>query len=220
MISLPRVKICCISSVEEARQAVDCGASALGLVSQMPSGPGVISEELIAEIAASVPPPVATFLLTSLRDADAIVQQHATCGTSTLQLVDSLEPGELVRLRRQLPHVKLVQVVHVLGEHSIDEARQVAGYVDALLLDSGNPTLAIKELGGTGRVHDWQVSRRIREEVPVPVFLAGGLNASNIKAAIHAVQPFGLDLCSSVRADGKLSVQKLKDFMQAVQSTA
>lgn len=220
MFAAPRVKICCISSVEEARLAVQMGASALGLVSHMPSGPGVIADELIAEIAKSVPPPVATFLLTSRQEADAIVQQHAVCQTSTIQLVDSVRPAELQKLRRQLPGVKLVQVIHVLGDQSLEEARGVAGLVDALLLDSGNPMLAVKELGGTGRVHNWEVSREIRRQVECPVFLAGGIRASNVREAIQTVQPFGLDLCSSVRHKGELSAEKLREFMQAVRSAA
>ena len=220
MFAAPRVKICCISSVEEAQLAVQLGASALGLVSHMPSGPGVIADELIAEIAKSVPPPVATFLLTSRREADGIVQQHAVCQTSTIQLVDSVRPIELQRLRRQLPGVKLVQVIHVMGDQSLEEARAVAGLVDALLLDSGNPTLEVKELGGTGRVHNREVSREIRRQVECPVFLAGGIRASNVREAIHAVQPFGLDLCSSVRHESKLSAEKLGEFMQAVHSAA
>ena len=186
----------------------------------MPSGPGVIADELIAEIAKSVPPPVATFLLTSRREADGIVQQHAVCQTSTIQLVDSVRPIELQRLRRQLPGVKLVQVIHVMGDQSLEEARAVAGLVDALLLDSGNPTLEVKELGGTGRVHNREVSREIRRQVECPVFLAGGIRASNVREAIHAVQPFGLDLCSSVRHESKLSAEKLGEFMQAVHSAA
>lgn len=218
MFKIPRVKICCISSVEEARLAVQMGASALGLVSHMPSGPGVIPDELIAEIAHSVPPPVATFLLTSLREADAIVQQHTVCQTSTLQLVDSVAISEIQKLRRRLPSVKLVQVIHVMGDESFEEAKAVAEFVDALLLDSGNPTLAVKELGGTGRVHDWEVSRKIRQQIDCPVFLAGGIGASNVREAIQAVQPFGLDLCSSVRSDGKLSEEQLGEFMRAVRS--
>lgn len=220
MLAVPRVKICCISSVEEAREAVRLGAAALGLVSHMPSGPGVIPEELIAEIVRSVPPPIATFLLTSRREADGIVQQHAVCRTSTLQLVDAVAPHELRKLRRLLPAVKLVQVIHVMGEPSIEEAKAVAGLVDALLLDSGNPTLAVKELGGTGRVHDWAVSRAIRQQVDCPVFLAGGLRASNVREAVQAVQPFGLDLCSSVRSEGRLSGEKLGEFMRALHSAA
>jgi phosphoribosylanthranilate isomerase len=97
---LPRIKVCCISTIEEAEQAIRYGAAALGLVSHMPSGPGVIPDDLIAEIARTVPPPIATFLLTARQDADSIADQHSVCGTSTLQLVDSVTPSELQRLRR------------------------------------------------------------------------------------------------------------------------
>lgn len=213
-MNAPRVKICCISSVAEAALAVRYGASALGLVSQMPSGPGVIDDAQISEIAATVPPGVSTFLLTALTQADAIVAQHAICRTSTLQLVDALSVAELQKLRHALPAIKLVQVIHVLGQESVEQAREIAPYVDALLLDSGNPNLAVKELGGTGRVHNWELSRQIREQVSRPIFLAGGLRASNVELAIRSVQPFGLDLCSSVRTDGRLDEAKLAEFMR------
>ena len=211
-----RVKVCCTSSREEARLAVAAGADALGLVSAMPSGPGVIAEELIAEIAATVPPGVATFLLTSATDAVTIAAQQRRCRTNTLQIVDAVAPEVYRELRAALPGIALVQVIHVVGEASLDEALAAAPHVDALLLDSGNPALAVKELGGTGRVHDWQVSRRIREEAGVPVYLAGGLNPENARRAIDEVAPFALDLCSGVRTDGRLDPAKLERFMQAV----
>lgn len=192
------------------------GASAVGLVSAMPSGPGPIDEALIAEIAARVPPGVATFLLTCLKDADAIVAQQRRCGTNTLQLVDALPSGEHDRLRRALPGVKLVQVIHVRDDSALDEAREVAPLVDAILLDSGNPTLAVKELGGTGRVHDWQVSRAIRDAVPVPVFLAGGLRAANVAEAVRTVRPWAVDVCSGVRTDDGLDLEKLSAFATAL----
>lgn len=209
---LPRVKVCCISSVEEARAAIAAGASAVGLVSAMPSGPGVISEELIARIARSVPPPVATFLLTSQREVEAIIAQQRRCRTNTLQLCDTLERGTHAQLRAALPGVALVQVVHVVGEPSVEEALAAAPHVDALLLDSGNPALATKELGGTGRTHDWSLSRTIRERSPVPVFLAGGLKPDNVAEALRQVGPFGLDVCSGVRTDGRLDEDKLARF--------
>ena len=213
----PRVKICCISSVEEARLAVSAGASALGLVSAMPSGPGVIGEELIAEIAATAPPGVATFLLTCLQDPAAIVAQQHRFRTNTLQLVDELPPGAHARLREALPGIGLVQVIHVVGEESVAEAVEIAPHVDALLLDSGNPKLAVKELGGTGRRHDWAISRKIVEAVaPKPVYLAGGLNPENAAEAVRQVRPFGLDLCSGVRTDGRLDPAKLEAFFSAL----
>ena len=159
-----RVKICCIANRDEAALAIAAGADAVGLVSAMPSGPGVIDDAQIAEIAGSVPPPVATFLLTSRVAATAIIEQHARCATSVLQLCDHLPPDELRTLRASLPAVKLVQVIHVVDQASVDEALAVAPLVDALLLDSGNPRLAVKELGGTGRTHDWRLSRQIREQ--------------------------------------------------------
>ncbi len=213
------VKICCIASVDEAQLAVAHGAAVLGLVSAMPSGPGVVDEATIAAVAAATPPPTETFLLTALTDADDIAAQHAALRTTALQLVDHVPHAELRRLRTLCPGVKLVQVVHVTGPASVDEAVAAAPLVDALLLDSGNPNLAVKELGGTGRVHDWATSRRIRDAVfPLPLFLAGGLRADNVADAIRTVQPHGLDLCSSVRSAGRLDAGLLRRFMDAVRA--
>jgi len=211
----PRIKVCCISSVNEAWTAIRAGASALGLVSAMPSGPGVIGDELIAEIAARVPPGVATFLLTSATDADTIVRQQRTARVNTLQLVDAVPHEVYAMLRAELPGVAVVQVIHVTGPESVDEAREVAPRVSAILLDSGNPSAAVKELGGTGRVHDWELSRRIREAVDVPLWLAGGLKPENVADAVARVGPFGLDVCSGVRSDGRLDGGKLAALVAA-----
>ena len=214
----PRIKICCIASVAEVELAVAHGASALGFVSKMPSGPGPIEEELIASIVPHVPAGIATFLLTSETTAEPIIAQQKRTGVNTLQLVDAVEEGTLARLRDALPDVGLVQVIHVTGPESVDEATALAGEVDALLLDSGNPRLAVKELGGTGRVHDWSISRAIREAVDVPVYLAGGLNASNAAQAVRQVRPYALDICSGVRTDGRLDEVKLRGFISAATS--
>ncbi|MEO1653525.1 MAG: phosphoribosylanthranilate isomerase, partial [Bacteroidota bacterium] len=156
----PRVKICCISSLEEARLAVAAGAAALGLVGDMPSGPGIISDALIQEIASATPPPVATFLLTSETSAAGIIQHHRRVCTSTVQVVDALAEGTYKEIRQALPGIKIVQVIHVIDDQSVEEAISLAPQVDALLLDSGNPHLAVKELGGTGRVHNWELSKK------------------------------------------------------------
>jgi phosphoribosylanthranilate isomerase len=212
----PRVKICCIASFDEARTAIANGASALGLVSAMPSGPGVIPEETITEIARRIPPPIGTFLLTCETSADRIIAQQRRCGTNTLQLCDYVEASVYRDLRRELPGIALVQVIHVTGPESIELARAAAENVHALLLDSGNTSLPVKLLGGTGRTHDWTTSRRIRESVNVPLFLAGGLTASNVAEAMAAVAPFGLDLCSGVRTQDRLDSAKLAAFFAAI----
>lgn len=211
----PRIKICCIQSVDEARMAVRRGASALGLVSAMPSGPGPIPEERIAEIAATVPPGVTSVLLTSSRDAEEVIAQQRRCGVNAVQLVDDLERGSWADLRRALPGVAVLQVLHVTGEEVVPRALAAAPHVDALLLDSGNPGLTVKELGGTGRRHDWAVSRRIVEAVNVPVWLAGGLRPGNAAEARARVAPFGLDVCTGVRTDGALDEAKLRSFVAA-----
>jgi phosphoribosylanthranilate isomerase len=187
----------------------------------MPSGPGPIDDDLIAAIAARVPPPVATFLLTCETEAEAIIDHARRCRTNTLQLVDRIADGAYPRLRRALPGIKLVQVIHVAGEESVAEAVAAAAYADALLLDSGQPHAPIKVLGGTGRVHDWALSRRIVEAVACPVFLAGGLRADNVGAAIATVRPFGVDVCTGVRrADYSLDPEKLAAFVAAVAAAA
>lgn len=218
MRALPRIKICCIRDHAEAALAIAHGVHALGLVSAMPSGPGVIDDAQIAAIAASVPPPVATFLLTALTDADAIIRQQRRCRCNTIQLVDAVLAGTHARLREALPGIALVQVVHVVDRDSVEEAIALAPEVDALLLDSGNPSLAVKELGGTGRVHDWALSRAIVERSGRPVFLAGGLRPDNVAEAIRTVRPFGLDLCNGVRVDGHLDAARLAAFIAAARA--
>jgi len=209
-----RVKICCIASAEEAALAVRMGASAIGLVSQMPSGPGPIPEALIRDIADNVPPGVDTFLLTCETTAERIIEQQRFCRTTTIQLVDEVGPGVHARVRDALPGVSIVQVIHVRDDDSVRQSVAVAPAVDALLLDSGNPSAPTKELGGTGRVHDWALSRRIRDSVDVPIYLAGGLSPQNVGKAIAQVAPFGVDVCSGLRTNGILDEMKLTAFMR------
>jgi phosphoribosylanthranilate isomerase len=209
-----RVKICCIGSEEEAKIAIACGASAIGLVAKMPSGPGPIADELISTIAKSVPPPIATFMLTSETRVREIILHHHRTNTNTIQIVDALSEGEYHELKSALPSVKIVQVIHVIDEASVEEAYNISSMVDAILLDSGNPKLRIKELGGTGRVHNWQLSRKICETALCPVFLAGGLNPDNVIQAIQEVQPYAVDVCSGVRTEGRLDRMKVGAFIR------
>jgi phosphoribosylanthranilate isomerase len=213
---MTKVKICCIQSIEEAQIAIDNGVYAIGLVSKMPSGPGVISEDKIKEIAKWTPENIKTVLLTSLRNPQEIIAQQKYCQTNTIQLVDSQKIGTYEVLRAELPNVQIIQVIHVIDDSSVSESLVLEKYVDMLLLDSGNPKLEAKELGGTGRTHNWRISRQIVNEVDIPVFLAGGLTPDNVAGAIERVRPFGVDVCSGVRTDEKLDVNKVKCFIQNV----
>lgn len=211
-----RLKVCCISSVDEARLAIAHGADAIGLVGEMPSGPGVIEDDLAKEIARNTPPTVETFLLTSRSSADAIADHAAYCGTTTVQIVKHIDHREYPRLIKRLPTVRRVQVIHVEDRSALELIGHYEPYVYAFLLDSGRPTAAVAELGGTGREHDWRISAEIVAQTNKPVFLAGGLNPQNIEQAISRVAPFGVDLCSGVRSNNQLDAQLLEDFTAKV----
>ncbi|MEM6692755.1 MAG: phosphoribosylanthranilate isomerase [Planctomycetota bacterium] len=212
-----RVKICCVSSVEEANQAVLYGADAIGLVGEMPSGPGVIKDDLIRQIAKSVPPAVGTFLLTPRTSAKDIVEHVDFCGTNTVQIVNHIGSDEWAKLVELLPRmIRRVQVVHVEGGDALDLVQEYSPFVHAFLLDSGRPSAEVPELGGTGRIHDWDISSQFVKLSSKPVFLAGGINAANVQRAISTVKPYGLDLCSGVRINDQLSCEKLKEFMANV----
>lgn len=215
----PRVKICCIQSVAEAELAIAAGASLIGLVGAMPSGPGPISDDKIAEICRWAPPGVETVLLSSETTADGLTAHAARCQPSVLQIVDGPNPDAYAALRTAHPSLKLMQVIHVEDGTAIERARIAAAHVDAILLDSGRPSAMVKELGGTGRTHDWAISARLVAAVAKPVFLAGGLSAENVAEAVRQVRPYGLDLCSKVRTDDRLDQAKLTAFMKAVEDT-
>jgi phosphoribosylanthranilate isomerase len=209
-----RIKICCIASIEEARLAIAAGADALGFLSEQMPGPRAISDARIAGIVATVPPPVATFLLTTGASADTISAQLCRTRTNTVQILRPLPQDELVRLAALEPAVRRVQAVHVEGPEALDRIPACAPHVHAFLLDSGRPDAG--EFGGTGRPHDWAVSAAFVRASPLPVFLAGGLSPANVHEAVALVRPFGVDLCTGARSDGRLDPDKLAAFIEAV----
>jgi phosphoribosylanthranilate isomerase len=213
------IKICCIRDRAEARLALDAGADVLGFVGEQPSGPGRLADDEIAELIAWVGGRGTCWLLSSTTDAEALVAQVAHTRPAGLQICDAVEPAVYEALRRRFPDLTLMQVVHVAGPEAVGEARQVRPHVDGILLDSGIVAGPERQLGGTGRTHDWAVSARIVAEVQGPVWLAGGLNPGNVGAAIGRVHPAGVDLCSGVRdADYRLDAYKLAGFVAGVRA--
>jgi phosphoribosylanthranilate isomerase len=212
-----RVKVCCISSLEEARTAIAAGADALGLVGDMPAGgPGIIDAEQARSICAVVPPPVATFVLTSACMAAEIAEQTRYCGASAVQLVRHIDPAEYSGLIRRTAGRRRVQVIHVDASGALELVQAYRPFVHAFLLDSGRPGDELPVLGGTGRTHDWKLSAEIVARAERPVFLAGGLRAENVNRALATIKPFGVDLCSGVRSEGRLDTGNLERFMAAV----
>ena len=208
-----KLKVCCMKSIEEIHLAHRYGATAVGLVGPMPSGPGMISDQEARTFARAAPEGIATFLLSSRTSAAEIKEHIDFCQPTTIQLVWHVDPSvhEILAKTRT---TQRVQVIHVEDESAIQLAQTYAPYVDALLLDSGKPDAATAELGGTGRTHNWQLSKQIVAAVDVPVYLAGGLNPANVQSAIDIVAPYGVDLCTGVRTNGKLDESKLAAFTQ------
>jgi phosphoribosylanthranilate isomerase len=159
-------------------------------------------------------------LLTSKQDTLAIIAQQKRCGVNTVQICDRMQLGAYEQLHAGMPGVSIVQVIHVIGQDAIEEAREVAPYVNGILLDSGDPSLPRKELGGTGRTHNWAISRQVVEQVGVPILLAGGLRPDNVAQAIRMVRPYAVDVCTGVRTNGQLDEVKLAAFFEAVQSAS
>lgn len=210
-----RTKLCCIQDARELQHAVAAGADALGFVGQGLSGPEVIDDDAaIASLVAQVPPPVDPWLLTRETDPIALVTQVTTTGVKTVQLCDRVTASTAAALRAAVPGVRLVQVIHVAGPETLEDARDAAQHADALLLDSGAP--AEGAWGGTGRTHDWSVSAAVVEATDRPVILAGGLRPDNVGEAIATVRPWMVDLCSGIRRDGVLDPALAGAFVAAV----
>lgn len=219
-----RVKICCMTSPADVRAAAVAGADCIGVVGPMPSGPGPVDDDTARAVIAAAPPGVTPILLTQETEIQGLMRHVRATHATVVQLVRHVDPRLHADIREVLPWVKIVQVVHVEGEAAIELARGYALTADALLLDSGNPSPvhihdgAVETLGGTGRVHDWRLSRQIVSLVEKPVYLAGGVTQANVADAIAAVRPFGIDLCSGVRTLGKLDLRKLTGFFATLRA--
>ena len=206
-----RVKICCMASPDEARMAAAAGADLVGLVGPMPSGAGIITPDACRRIADAAPSWVTPVLLTSSDTAEEIEQEVRNAGVRAVQLVRHVHPSVHDELARRLPGVRRIQVIHVEDDGALGLLVAYSRRVEAFLLDSGSPSR--HELGGTGRVHNWGISSAFTQASPIPVFLAGGLTPMNVGDAIRHVRPFGIDVCSGLRTDGKLDQSKLAAFM-------
>lgn len=211
------VKLCCISDAREVDLALSAGASVLGFVGEQPAGPGRLHDAAITPLIERVAGRARTWLLTAHTDPEGLIAQIARTRPSGVQLCDAVADEVYDTLRGRFPGLELIQVVHVTQPDAPAEAARIASHVDAILLDSGVPTGPDRQLGGTGKTHDWRVSRAIVDTVPVPVWLAGGLDPDNVETALRQVRPHGVDLCSGVRdADYRLDADKVSAFMQAV----
>lgn len=212
-----RVKVACIRDAEEARRAVSFGAAAIGMAAENPAGGPSLTEDQIRAVTESVPDSVGTFLMTTRRSAPDLARLARNTGVNTLQLWDEPEPDAYAHLRSAIPGLSIVQSIAVVGPEAVDRAIEVASLVDALVLDSAHRAAPARWEHQHGRTHDWQLSRRITEEVGIPVILSGGLSHRNVADAIRAVRPYGVEVCTGVRTKGALDTTLLVQFLEGLE---
>jgi phosphoribosylanthranilate isomerase len=208
------VKICGVRREEDALLAAQSGADAIGLlVGRRHGSPDFISEQLAGRIARAVSSKAKAVLVTHVPEVEEIERLLRESGIGTVQLHSDILPQEIRELKSRLPTLKVFKSVHVLSVDSIEYPKPYLNLVDGFVLDSFNP--ATNQVGGTGLTHDWSISQKIVSRYSsTRTLLAGGLNATNVRAAIQAVKPFGVDVNSGTKGtDGFKDARKLEDFI-------
>jgi len=196
-----RVKICGITSVDDALHAAACGADALGFVFYAGS-PRCVTPELAATICTKLPPFVSRVGLFVNEGPERIRTVASECGLDVIQL-----HGEELPQDCQLPPYRVIKGVR---PKTADELAGVAAFpVSALLVDAAVPG----QFGGTGQCADWTLATQLA--ATRRVILAGGLTPENVAEAIRQVRPYAVDVSSGVEiAPGKKDPEKVAVFIR------
>jgi phosphoribosylanthranilate isomerase len=210
------VKICGIRSEEDIAAAE--GADALGFIVSTPQSSRNLTVAHARALMRSVPPGLLKVVVTTALGREPRLVE--VLAPDALQVHRALSPHELTRLRAALPqNLRLYGLLPVVGPtHEIiarGRALAQAG-LDGVILD----TVVGRRVGGTGRTHDWAVSRVVRDALhPLTVILAGGLTPANVRRALEHVRPDAVDVASGVEeADGRKSREKITAFVHQVRS--
>ena len=208
-----KVKICGINKAEFAQWAYDAGCDYLGLLIGITHvAEDKISVQQAKEIIENSNVDTSKFVMvTHLLDAEEIISILKELNISNVQLHDNISIEEIKKIRSALPELYIIKAVHVLNEHAIQHALMLEEYADAIILDSRTSA----RLGGTGNVHDWNISAEICKRCKKPVFLAGGLTPDNLVSAIETVRPYAVDANSGVETEnGDKDLNKIRKFVQ------
>jgi len=191
-----RVKICGLTREEDLAIAVAAGADAVGFIVGVPSSPRNISLEKAKKLIRRVPIFVKSVLVMVPTSVDALLNTYEKLSPDAIQIHGENLP-EASLLRERLPSTPLIRAIHANPVNALEVASAASKSFDAILLDSS----AHGKYGGTGVVHDWELSKRVNQAIlPKPLILAGGLSPENVKDAIRAVQPYAVDVCTSVES--------------------
>ena len=208
---MTKVKICGITNEEDALKASILGADYLGFLVEISFSEDKITRKKAKDIIRKLPLEVTPVLVTYLKKSKPIIEIAKEINPQIIQLHNEISLEEIGKIRKSLPRIKLTKSISVIDESSIQEAKKYEKYVDFILLD----TKSGKRKGGTGKTHNWDISRKIVKEVKNKVFLAGGLNPENIKQAIDEVKPYAVDTNSGVKLKPKKKdYKKLELFIK------
>lgn len=208
-----KVKICANKSIEEAQMCLDAGADIIGiLVGQQHVSNDFVNKETAKEIADYVNGKCDVSLVTHLTNAEEIIELTKYIGNNVIQLHSDIDEEEVKKIRKEIPNVKLVRLIHVSSDGQICTDYKKMQYADFYLLDSFN--LKTNQVGGTGLTHDWKKSFELIKQLNKPTFLAGGLNPDNVIQAIKTANPYGVDVNSGCKNKfGKKDAEKVKLFV-------
>ena len=207
-----KAKICGLTRKEDALFAAYNGADAIGVVNVRESKRYVKLSDA-REIFRAMPPFVSRVLVASPTRV-CEVREIERSGADFLQL-HSVEDIMLIKEIRESTRMRLIKQLPVTGKESIEQAEVFSNLVDAILLDSKTKDC----MGGTGVVHDWDISREIVARIKKPVILAGGLNPGNVLDAIEKVQPYAVDVASGVETTpGIKDKTKIEEFIRKVRT--
>ena len=214
-----KIKICGIRNVEEAQQIYSLRPDAIGILVQYNKdyAANTVSQEFARRIVEATPSYINVFILTEKADAESNIAYCRSIGNRYIQLTGDIPPEEIDKIKEELPYLGIIKVIHVTGEEALGVAKlyEACDSVDELLLDSRIG----RKSGGTGRIHDWELSRRIVEESRKYVWLAGGLTTKNLREAIETVRPYGVDVETGVQnADGSKNYDLIREFISVSRS--
>lgn len=206
-----KVKICGITNIKDALLAAELGADFLGFIVEISESEDSLSKDEAKNLIRQLPLEVIPVMVTYLNNAEEIVKVASYVIAGAVQLHSNISLPEIGKIRKALPKIKIIKAIHVIDEKVVSEAVKFSDYVDYILLDSK----AKGKIGGTGKTHDWSISRKIILKCKKPVLLAGGLNPENVLDAVRKIKPFGVDVNSGVKAKPRVKdAEKLRKFIE------
>ncbi|MEM0035812.1 MAG: phosphoribosylanthranilate isomerase [Candidatus Korarchaeum sp.] len=204
-----KVKVCGLKREEDLRTACGLGADMVGFVVEVPSSPRSLSLDEAARLIKLVPDDVISVIVVVSHDLERVSRAYNTLKPDLIQIHG---PLDIKRFKEEAPEAFIVKALGVSSAQVIEEALSSYYLVNGFLADSPHP----EKHGGTGLVHNWDLSKILKEAVyPKPLILAGGLNPENVERAVRYVKPYAVDVSSGIESSpGSKDPEKLRVFIR------